>query len=182
MPACARPPIGEVGVRVVSPTLGPGSAQYAAGSRGRCRLPSPSHCHSLCPDTDAARIPLRSVVAPARSHRWSHPATARPARSLQPPPRRAVHHLLRRLASVSPHFWHGQWDWGRSGPPFSGLPHSRVGRLPLPVTPVQILAPLLDHCPDSREDAAFDPALEGAVDGGVIRIVGRQMVPLATSA
>jgi site-specific DNA recombinase len=64
-------------------------------------------------------------------------------------------------------------------PPHPGLAHRRVGRLPLPVAPAQVLAGFLDQRPDPVEDLKLHPALERAVDRAIVRVFLGQAVPLA---
>src|SRR3954451_9811554 len=62
-------------------------------------------------------------------------------------------------------------------PPEPGLAQHRVGRLPLPLDPAELVALLDQHRPDLLEDAALDPALEPVVDGALGPIPLGQLVP-----
>src|SRR4051812_20419343 len=66
-------------------------------------------------------------------------------------------------------------------PPGPGLAQHRIGRLPLPVHPAELVALLDQHRPDLLEDAALDPPLEPVVDGALGAVPLGQLLPLAAA-
>ena len=72
--------------------------------------------------------------------------------------------------------------WRRVPPPQTGLAHGAVSRLPFPVHRSQFLALLNQHRPDALQNAEFNPALEGLMDGAVVSQFPGQAVPVATGA
>src|SRR4051812_48813725 len=66
-------------------------------------------------------------------------------------------------------------------PPEPGLAQHRVGRLPLPVHPAELVALLDQHGPDLLEDAAPDPSLEPVVDRALGAIPLGHLLPLAAA-
>src|SRR5215472_9805936 len=67
-------------------------------------------------------------------------------------------------------------------PPEPGLAHAAIGTLPLPVDLAQFLARGDQRGPDALHHPVATPALEPAVDGGVIAELLGQVVPLAAAA
>src|SRR5262245_10631409 len=67
-------------------------------------------------------------------------------------------------------------------PPETGLAHAAVGTLPVPVNLAQFVALGDEASPDLLHHTIFAPALEAAVDGGVVAELFGQMVPLTARA
>jgi hypothetical protein len=67
-------------------------------------------------------------------------------------------------------------------PPEPGLAQHRVGRLPFPVDPAELVALGDEHGPDPPEDPAGGPPLEPVVDGALGPEPLGQLVPLAAAA
>src|SRR3954451_17963324 len=67
-------------------------------------------------------------------------------------------------------------------PPEPGLAQHRVGTLPLPLHPAELVALGDQDRPDLLHDAAFDPALEPVVDRALGAEALGQLVPLAAAA
>lgn len=86
----------------------------------------------------------------------------------------------RSAASVLYRFSPDLWGWGRRDPPEPGLDHRAVGGLPLDES--EVVAVLHQYAPDASKHAAFDPALEGAVDGGVVPEALGKLIPLHARA
>jgi hypothetical protein len=66
-------------------------------------------------------------------------------------------------------------------PPEPGLAQHRVGTLPLPLHPADLVTFLDQDRPDLLEDAALDPALEPVVDRALGAITLGQTLPLAAA-
>src|SRR3954468_23363342 len=67
-------------------------------------------------------------------------------------------------------------------PPEPGLAQHRVGRLPLPLHPAELITLGDQDRPDLLEDAPFDPPLEPVVDRALGAESLGQLVPLAAAA
>lgn len=67
-------------------------------------------------------------------------------------------------------------------PPEPGLAQHRVGTLPLPLHPADLVTFLDQNRPDLLEDAAGDPALEPVVGRTLGAIPLGELVPLAAAA
>src|SRR4051794_30256497 len=64
-------------------------------------------------------------------------------------------------------------------PPEAGLAQARVGALPLPVHPTELVAGLGEGPPDPFHHAPGGPALEPVVDGALGPELRGELVPLA---
>jgi hypothetical protein len=64
----------------------------------------------------------------------------------------------------------------------AGLAHGRVGSLPRPGAPAQLVADFAQDGPDAREDATLTPALAVPVHGAVVAKLLRQLMPWAARA
>src|SRR5262249_43717635 len=67
-------------------------------------------------------------------------------------------------------------------PPEPGLAQHRIGALPLPIDPAQLVAPRDEGGPDPFHDAAFAPAPEPVVDGALGTELAGELLPLAAGA
>src|SRR5262249_25874821 len=67
-------------------------------------------------------------------------------------------------------------------PPEPGLAQCRIGALPLPIDPAQLVAPRDEGGPDPLHDAAGAPALEPVVDGALGAEFAGELLPLAAAA
>src|SRR3989304_3575164 len=157
------------------------SAECAEHTRARRRRPTPLDCHTPCPDIGAvASVPSAGAASP----RWRPGSLPEPwyrARLPQPQLQPEDHRQPQPAGFASRRFSRGLWDSDQQGPPQTGLAHSCIGRLPLPVHTTEFFGVLDQSCPDAIEDTQLRPALKGTMNRAIVGILLRQLVPLAVT-
>ncbi len=107
---------------------------------------------------------------------WCH------ARLLQPQPRPAGRHRLRRSRRVYCRSSRDPWGCGRHDPPKTRLAHAAVGALPSPIDAAEFRAAFDQRGPDAFQHALVHPTLEGAMNRSIVTELLGQDVPLETAA
>jgi hypothetical protein len=169
------------------------SLRQCGGCAAHTRRPKPPRhrwgCHSPCPGSgraspsakDAASIPSSDSAARSR------PIPACPAESCSQVrwrPRRtppAARHRHRPGCSSLCRVCRDLSGFFRHDPPQTRLAKSGIGALPSPLDGSEFVARFDQFSPDAPQHAAGNPALESAVNGGIVSKLPGQMIPLTSA-